>query len=164
LELPKSAKASNGGKIKIGFGAIRTNPSAAGGNSIFKTGAMASDFFSDLFPTAIALHSRQGCLPSKVWDTASVSDCWLARLDASIVVHATVCSAAQCHPVESTSARTTRHFPKRATTGLKFIKDPAKSRRSISPAGVNQRVGPEWYLRIRVSNHFIQRGGLWVVG
>ena len=89
---------------------------ATGGNSSFKFVATAADFFSEFFAAAMALHNGQRCRPSNVSDTASVSDCWLERLAASIVVHATVCSAAQCAPVVTTSAATTKNFPKRAST------------------------------------------------
>lgn len=54
--------------------AIRLNR-AGGNNQEFRADAKysnlallrsASDFFSDFFPAAIALHMQQGCLPSKV--------------------------------------------------------------------------------------------------
>ena len=114
----ESAENSAGEKAEVGAGEMSTNFSGAGGNSIFNVGETASDFFSDFFPAAMALHSGQGCLPSNVLETASVTDC-VQRLFASIVVHATVCSAAQCAPVERTSAAITRNFPQRANTPSK---------------------------------------------
>lgn len=101
--------------------------SATGGNSIFIVGETVSDFFSDFLPVAMALHSGQGCSPSKVWETASDTDC-VRRLFASIVVHATVWSAAQCMPVVNTSAATTRYFLLRANTTdiILFCRAPVK--------------------------------------
>jgi len=89
--------------------------SAAGGNSIFNTDETASDFFCDFLAAAMALHRQQGCLPSNVLLTASDNES-LHRLRASIVVQATVCKAAQCAPVENTSAKTTNNLPQRAIT------------------------------------------------
>ena len=116
LPVKQTAKRLSAWKVLNILGATSTNLSATGGYSIFNLSVRASDFFSDFFPAAIALHRGQGCSPSKVCETASVSDCWLTKLAASIVVHATVCSAAQCAPVVNTSVSTTRHFPKRAST------------------------------------------------
>lgn len=95
---------------------------AAGGYSSFCTCVKKTDFRSDFFPAAMALHNGQGCSPSKVFETASVTD-WLQRLFASIVVQAMVCSVAQCKPVAKTSARTTRNFPQRANTTAKLNRD-----------------------------------------
>jgi len=89
--------------------------SATGGNSIFNTGETASDFFSAFLAAAMALHRQHGCWPSKVLPTASENESQ-RKLFASIVVHATVCSAAQCRPVARTRAVTTRNFPQRADT------------------------------------------------
>jgi len=41
---------------------------------------------------------------------------WVRMLSASISDHATVCSAAQCNPVDKTRATTTRNFPARPNT------------------------------------------------
>ncbi len=111
----ESAESSASEKARTGSGETRTNFSGAGGNSIFKAAETASDFLSDFLAAAMALQSGQRCLPSKVAETASETDC-VRRLFASIVVHATVCSAAQCTPVIRTSATTTNNFPQRANT------------------------------------------------
>src|ERR1700690_1811598 len=67
----------------------------------------------------MALHRQQGCRPSKVQATASMTEC-VRRLSASIVVHATVCSAAQCAPVDTTSATITQPLPNRANTTANY--------------------------------------------
>jgi hypothetical protein len=92
---------------------------ATGGYSIFKDGATASDFFSAFLAAAMALHMQHGCSPSKVSETDLEKDS-LVRLAASIVVHATVCSAAQCAPVVRTSTVTIKTFRQRANTGRKL--------------------------------------------
>ena len=51
------------------------NLSATGGNSILWLEETASDFFSDFLAAAMALHMQQGCLPSKVSDIASDTEC-----------------------------------------------------------------------------------------
>ena len=109
------AKKVCGGNNLNNAGGKSKTAAATGGNSSFITGATASDFFSVFFPAAMALQSGHGCSPSKVLETAVVRVS-LRKLLASIVVHATVCSAAQCAPVVNTSVSTTRHFPKRAST------------------------------------------------
>ena len=114
----ESAENSVGEKTRKYFGGTRANFSAPGGNSIFNAATTASDFFSDFLAAAMALHNGQGCSPSNVFETASETDS-VQRLSASIVVHATVCSAAQCAPVVRTSAATTRNFPQRASTTTK---------------------------------------------
>lgn len=106
---------------------MRMNFSGAGGYSIFKAGATASVFCWDFLAAAMARQIGQGCSPSKVCETASETVC-VQRLPASIVVHATVCSAAQCRPVVKTSATTTRNFPQRANTGARFRESSTKSR------------------------------------
>src|SRR5208283_2737773 len=98
----ESAENSASENAETGLGEISVNFSATGGNSIFKVAETASDFVSAFLAAAMALHSGQGCWPSKVSETASVTDC-VQRFFASIVVHATVCSAAQCAPVARTS-------------------------------------------------------------
>jgi len=114
-EMKESAKWSCSGKTSNDAGEIKTIRPVAGGNSIFKIGATAADFCSDCLPTLMALQRQQGCSPSNVSETAWVKDCE-RRLFASIVVQATVCSAAQCAPVVDTSAVTTRNFARRANT------------------------------------------------
>ncbi len=89
--------------------------SLTGGNSIFNVGVVAADLCADFFPAARALHNGHGCSPSNASLTASATEL-VVRLAASIVVHATVCSAAQCAPVVKTRARTTRNFPLRVNT------------------------------------------------
>ena len=54
---------------------MNTNFAATGGNSIFKVGETASDFFSDFLAAAMARHNGQRCFPSKVSDTASEMEC-----------------------------------------------------------------------------------------
>ena len=63
----------------------------------------------------MALHNGQGWLQSNVLETA-LEKFSVVRFAASIVVQATVCSAAQCRPVVKTSANTIRNFPLRAIT------------------------------------------------
>lgn len=114
----------------MGAGAVKAKLCASGGNSNFSFAVLALDFFSDFCPAAIARQSGQRCFPSKVWETASVTDSpW--RLPASIAVQATVCSAAQCRPVERTRARITKIFPNRASTetsSRKTVKNQGKTR------------------------------------
>jgi hypothetical protein len=83
--------------------------------SILRFTDATADFFSDFLAAAMALHRQQGCLPSNVLETAWEKDPH-RRLLASIVVHATVCSAAHCSPVTSTRAMTTVIFPQRRST------------------------------------------------
>ena len=116
LEEMESAEKNSSATNSKSVGARTTKDSATSGNSSFNFSVSASDFCSDCFPALMALHNGQGCSPSNVCETASVRDCWLERLAASIVLHATVCSAAQCRPVARTSARTTRNFPQRTNT------------------------------------------------
>ena len=130
-EKDESAENFTSSKVKNGFGAKRVNLSAPGGNSIFNVGETDSDCFSDFLPVAVALHSGQGCSPSKVWETASDTDC-VRRLFASIVVQAMVCSAAQCSPVVRTRTMTTRNFFRRATTGTPSIFHLRESSRGMS--------------------------------
>lgn len=92
---------------------------ASSGNSSFSTGATASESFWAFLAAAIALHMQQGCSPSNVSETASVSEC-VRRLLASIVAQATVCNAAQCRPVVWTSRTTTINLPGRANTNFKL--------------------------------------------
>ena len=110
-----AAERSASEKAESGLGEIKMNLSATGGNSIFKLEETASDFFSDFLAAAMALHMQQGCLPSKVSDIASDTEC-VRRFEASMVAHATVCSAVQCSPVVKTSANTTSIFPQRTST------------------------------------------------
>ena len=64
----------------------------------------------------MALHKQHGCRPSNVCFTASAREC-VRKLSASIVVHATDCSAAHGAPVIATSSSTiTPHFPSRTNT------------------------------------------------
>ena len=75
----------------------------------------------------MALQIGQGYWPSNVRATDSESEC-VRRLSASIVVHATVCSSAQCAPSVATSEMTTKILPSRTnTTGLSNV-DAPKSR------------------------------------
>jgi len=108
-----AAERSASEKAESGLGEIKMNLSATGGNSILRLEETASDFFSDFLAAAMALHMQQGCRPSKVSDIASDMEC-VRRFEASMVAHATVCSAVQCSPVVKTSAKTMRHFPPRA--------------------------------------------------
>ncbi len=78
---------------------------AIGGYSSLVLFRLRSDFFSDFFPAAIVLHKQQGCCPSKVLEIA-VEKFSQLKLAASIVVHATDCSNAQCRPNERTSTST----------------------------------------------------------
>ena len=110
------AEQSAAEQAERGWGANSLNGSVTGGNSIFNVVATAADFFSEFFAAAMARHNGHRCRPSKVCATASVTE-WDRRLPASMVVHATVCSAAQCAPVVRTSASTTAIFPTRANTG-----------------------------------------------
>ena len=112
----RSAAQSAAEKAERGWGANSLNGSATVGNSIFKTGETAADFCSEFLAVAMARHNGHRCRPSKVCATASVTE-WDRRLPASIVVHAMVCSAAQCAPVVRTSANTTTVLPIRANTG-----------------------------------------------
>ncbi len=58
----------------------------------------------------------QGYWPSNVRAMDSESEC-VHRLFASIVVHATDCSATQCRPVVAMSATITKILPDRTNTG-----------------------------------------------
>ena len=88
LEKNDSAeKFSAATRLKI-TGANNWKFRAIGGYSSLVLPKVKSDFFSDFFPAAIALHNGQGCSPSKVWETAVENDSQL-KLAASIVVHAT---------------------------------------------------------------------------
>ncbi len=89
--------------------------SAVGGNSIFSVREVNSFFCCDFRLAAMALHKGQRCWPSNVWETAWEKDS-LPRLAASIVVHATVCNAAQCRPVERTKAAITKILAGRKNT------------------------------------------------
>jgi len=100
---------------------------ATGGNSLFNADATASDFFCSCLAAAMALHRQHGCAPSKVLLTACDKDS-LQRLLASIVVHATVCRAAQCRPVVNTRAATTANFPQRTNTDHSLIRPPGSTR------------------------------------
>jgi hypothetical protein len=113
----ESARAFCSGNISNRVGETKIIFPATGGNSIFNTGETASFFFWDFLAAAMALHRQHGCFPSKVLSTAWENESQ-RRLVASMVVHATVCSAAQCSPVASTRAVTTRNLPMRANTRI----------------------------------------------
>jgi len=81
-----------------------------GGNSNFCVCKVNSFFLSDFLPVAMALQIGQGYLPSNVRVTDSAKEC-VRKLSASIVVHATVCSSAQCKPSVAASAMTTEILP-----------------------------------------------------
>lgn len=63
-------------------------------------------FLSACLPEEIALHRPQGCQPSNVLVTATLNKL-ARRFVASMLVHGTVCSTAQCPPGAATSAMTT---------------------------------------------------------
>ena len=113
------ANMSARGNILNEDGATRTGVSGNGGNSKLDTGGANSDLRSEFLPAAMALHKQQGCRPSNVRLTASATEC-VRKLSASMAVHATVCSAAQCAPVEITSATITHPLPKRANTTANY--------------------------------------------
>ena len=96
-------------------GATRAGFSFARGNSNFCSCGVESFFFSDFLPAAMALQSGQGCWPSKVRDTAWLTEPQL-KFSASIVVQATDCSKAQCAPVVATSVAIITILAKRANT------------------------------------------------
>ena len=58
-------------KAEMGSGEMSAKFSSMGGNSIFKVGETASDFFSDFLAAAMARHNGQRWCPSKVSETAS---------------------------------------------------------------------------------------------
>jgi hypothetical protein len=115
FENDEAAENSVRKKAEMGIGATKMNPSAAGGNSIFKTDVIVGAFFSACLAAAMARHKGQRCLPSKVSDTASETECE-RKFAASIVAQAAVCRAVQCNPVVKTSKTTTKIFPQRAST------------------------------------------------
>jgi len=63
------------------------------------------DFFSDSLPLATSLQRAQGCLPSKVRDTAS-EKILARRFWANMDVHATDCKINQCAPIAPSNAKT----------------------------------------------------------
>lgn len=109
------AKQSLVGKSSNFDGTIKTTFFAAGGNSSFSVSEANSFFCCVFLVAAMALHKGQRCWPSNVSETAWEKDS-LPRLAASIVVQATVCSAAQCSPVERTKAAMTIILPGRENT------------------------------------------------
>ena len=93
-------------------GAIRTIFSLVGGNSSFRSCSVNSLFCCDFLAATMALQMGQGYLPSKVRVTDSDKEC-VRRLSASMVVHATVWSSAQCSPSMVASAATRSNLPVR---------------------------------------------------
>lgn len=110
-----SAKVSWVFCIAKAVGANKTSLGASGGNSIFFRETGNSDFFSAFLAAQIAQHSLQGCCPSNVCFTAveKFSD---RMFSASIVVHATDCSNAQCPPVLTSSTTIRSRLPIRRIT------------------------------------------------
>lgn len=95
-------------------------------NSCFPSTFRASCFFSERLPSSTALHSLQGCLPSKVLRNASVRGASFENFTA-IPTQATDCSNAQCNPSERFSVRTTSTLVDRGSTRLGCACIPAVS-------------------------------------
>ena len=90
-------------------------PAGANQKSILTSSFVSGCFCSDFLPAATALQSAQGCLPSKVFSNASVTEQVRIFLE-NIPTHATDCSKAQCPPIDRIRAITTKHLPSRFLT------------------------------------------------
>ena len=80
------------------------------------TGWRADFFCSECCPRWTILQRPQGCLPSKVFATASVSGVDWEKIN-TMPTQATDCSKAQCRPSESESATTSTILGNRKSTG-----------------------------------------------
>ena len=109
LDKLSSEKARSGSRKKS-CGGLKTKTGCSETNSIFCNGIGNSDFCSDFLPSLMALQRRQGCWPSKVFSKDSVTEA-ARRFPASMFVHATVCSTAQCPPTAATSATISSTWP-----------------------------------------------------
>ena len=89
--------------------------SVVGGNSSVLMHVVHRLFFSDFFPSAMALQSRQGCLPSKVCVSACARES-RCKLPASIEVQASDCKKTQCNPMEQAKASTSINLHNRVNT------------------------------------------------
>ncbi len=95
-----------------GGGGIKASTCASRIKTSFCRGWSFDFFCSSCWPFCTARQSEQGCLPSKVEATASVSGIvWEKR--ASIVVHARPWRSTQCPPRETTSVIATSHCANR---------------------------------------------------
>jgi serine protease inhibitor len=86
----------------------------------------------------MALQSGQGCLPSKVRDTAWLTEPQL-KFSASIVVQATDCSKAQCAPVVATSVTIIAILAKRANTVILKLNVPVRMSSRMANAHASLR-------------------------
>ena len=93
--------------------------SVAGGNSSVLMHVVHRLFFSDFFPSAMALQSRQGCLPSKVCVSACARES-RCKLPASIEVQASDCKKTQCNPMEQANASISINLHNRISTRRKL--------------------------------------------
>src|SRR5881394_2057861 len=99
----------------MGLGGNSSHDPASVKKSNLVSSFSSSCFFSEALPALTILQSGHGCLPSKVFSSATETDSVLEKLTA-MPSQAADCSNAQCPPMTITSASTTDNLLNRMNT------------------------------------------------